>query len=182
LFTKYQASIPSSLTVSPKATKTREAVARIDVAPPLSVNKSLINKKGTRAFFGDKENNSIIVVDVEKMEHIREISTGHLMTYTTDKIGNDLKAYTVNRGSNAIDVVDTRNMKITKTIKLEHTLETISRYLLYLPHLIICAHDLSSSHTHEYYICIVHSPLVASYGMQSNHHSQRILPVGYCLE
>ena len=120
-FTEYQASIPSSSTASPEMPKTREAVARIDIAPPLSVNKSPITKKGTRAFFGDKENNSIIVVDVEKMEHIREISTGHLMTYTTDKIGNGLKAYTVNRGSNAIDVVDTRNMKITKTIKLEHT-------------------------------------------------------------
>jgi len=87
-----------------------------------SITKRAIKRaKGTKAFFGDKENNTIVVVDIDKMEHLREVSTGHSLTYTTDKIGDGSKAYAVNRGSNAIDVIDTNSMEITKTIKLQHT-------------------------------------------------------------
>ncbi len=89
----------------------------------------------TKAFFGDKENNRVVVVDVENMklaEPNYEVYTGHLITYTADKVANYPKVYVVNRGSNAIDVVDVDNIELTKTIELEHfprSAETMNKTL-----------------------------------------------------
>jgi YVTN family beta-propeller protein len=77
----------------------------------------------TKAFFGDKENNQVVVVDVENMklaEPIHAVPTGHLITYTADKVFDHPKVYVVNRGSNAMDVLDVNTIEITKTIPLEH--------------------------------------------------------------
>lgn len=82
-----------------------------------------VTKEITKAFFGDKENNRVVVVDVEKMklsEPTHEVFTGHEITYTADKVFDHPKVYIVNRGSNAIDVMDVNDMEITKTIDLEH--------------------------------------------------------------
>ena len=77
----------------------------------------------TKAFFGDKEQNRVVVVNVEEMklaEPTHEVFTGHEITYTADNVFMHPKAYVVNRGSNAIDVIDTNTIEITKTIPLEH--------------------------------------------------------------
>ncbi len=77
----------------------------------------------TKAFFGDKENNKVIVVDVENMklaEPNYEVYTGHLKTYTADKVVDRPKVYVVNRDSDYIDVMDVNTLDITKTIKLDH--------------------------------------------------------------
>lgn len=77
----------------------------------------------TKAFFGDKENSRVVVVDVEKMKLARpvyEVYTGHLITYTADKVYEQPKVYVVNRGSDAMDVIDTNTIELTKTIELEH--------------------------------------------------------------
>ncbi len=76
----------------------------------------------TRAFFGDKENNRVVIADVDTMELSTpyEAYTGHQITYTADKVVGKPKAYVVNRGSDAIDVIDINTHKITKTIPLTH--------------------------------------------------------------
>ena len=77
----------------------------------------------TKAFFGDKERNRVVIVDVEKMklsEPTYEVPTGHLITYTADNVFMHPKVYVVNRGSNAMDVLDTNTIEITKTIPLVH--------------------------------------------------------------
>ncbi len=77
----------------------------------------------TKAFFGDKMNNKVVVVDVEEMkltEPFHEVFTGHEITYTADKVYDNPKVYVVNRGSNAMDVIDIDTIEITKTIELEH--------------------------------------------------------------
>jgi len=89
----------------------------------------------TKAFFGDKENNRVVVVDVENMklaEPNYEVYTGHLITYTADKVVDRPKVYVVNRGSNAIDVIDVNTLELTKTIDLEHfprSAETMNKTL-----------------------------------------------------
>ncbi len=77
----------------------------------------------TKAFFGDKENSRVVVVDVENMkmaEPVSEVFTGHEITYTADKVYDNPKVYVVNRGSDAIDVIDVNTIELTKTIALEH--------------------------------------------------------------
>jgi len=76
--------------------------------------------ESTKAYFGDKEQNRVVVVDVEKMKLTQEVPTGHQLTYTADKVYAMPKVYVVNRGSNAIDVVDTKTDELTKTIPLQH--------------------------------------------------------------
>ncbi len=89
----------------------------------------------TKAFFGDKEKNRVVVVDVENMklaEPNYEVYTGHLITYTADKVVDRPKVYVVNRGSNAIDVIDVNTIELTKTIALEHfprSAETMNKTL-----------------------------------------------------
>jgi len=87
-------------------------------------NDSIQEKKQiTKAFFGDKEENRVVIVDIENMklnEPHHEAVTGHFITYTADKVYDHSKVYVVNRGSKAIDVMDTNTMEITKTIELKH--------------------------------------------------------------
>ncbi len=76
------------------------------------------------AWFGDKENNRIDVIDIKNMQILDEISTGHQKTYAAEVIkihGNHTKTpkmYIDNRGSDAIDVLDSSTREIVKTIDL----------------------------------------------------------------
>ncbi len=89
----------------------------------------------TKAFFGDKDLNRVVVVDVENMELAEpnyEVYTGNLITYTADKVVGYPKVYVVNRGSNAIDVIDVNTTEIIKTIPLAHfprSAETMNKTL-----------------------------------------------------
>ena len=74
----------------------------------------------TKAFFGDKANNQVVVVDVENMKLVTQVPTGHLITYTADEVTGRPKVYVVNRGSNAMDVQDVNSYQIIKTIPLDH--------------------------------------------------------------
>jgi len=80
----------------------------------------VVGEEITKAFFGDKENDMVLIVDVEKMELSDKCPTGHLITYTADKVLDLPKVYVVNRGSNAMDVIDTNTVEFTKTIPLDH--------------------------------------------------------------
>ncbi len=87
-----------------------------------SVIENNITEK-TKAFFGDKSNSLVVVVDVEKMklnEPISQVHTGHLITYTADKVIDMPKVYVVNRGDDTMDVIDTDTIELTKTINLDH--------------------------------------------------------------
>ena len=79
----------------------------------------------TKAYFGDKVNNVVVVVDVENMKVLEKIATGHSITYAAETIKTEVnginskqKFYIDNRGSNAIDVLDGTTNTITKTIDL----------------------------------------------------------------
>ncbi len=79
----------------------------------------------TKAYFGDKENNLIVVVDVENMKVLEKVSTGNSVSYaaevikTKDSHGSSTpKMYVDNRGSNAIGVLDSATNTITKDIPL----------------------------------------------------------------
>ncbi|MEA3371090.1 MAG: hypothetical protein U9Q40_07105 [Campylobacterota bacterium] len=78
------------------------------------------DKTMTRAFFGDKENDRVVIVDVEKMKLNPYVNTGHAITYTADEVFGLNKAYVVNRGEEFIDVLDVNTMQITKSIELQH--------------------------------------------------------------
>ena len=88
------------------------------VAIPLSVSAG----ETTRAFFGDKVNSRVVVVNVEEMKLADPgyVDTDHLITYTADKVFDHPKVYVVNRGSDAMDVIDVDTIERTKTIKLKH--------------------------------------------------------------
>jgi len=84
------------------------------------------NDKKTLAYFGDKENNLVVVVDVDNMKVLDAISTSHKKTYAAEVIktrgshsfGQTPKMYIDNRGSDAIDVLDSQTNNIVKTIEL----------------------------------------------------------------
>jgi len=90
------------------------------------------NKK-TTAYYGDKENNAIVVVDADNMQILDIVATGHLKTYSAETIktlaskhNTTPKMYIANRGSNAIDVFDSANNNIIKTIPLDFYPRSIS--------------------------------------------------------
>jgi DNA-binding beta-propeller fold protein YncE len=84
------------------------------------------------AYFGDKEQNRIVVVDIDGMKLIDEIATGHQKTYAAEVIKthgkHELypKMYIDNRGSDAIDVLDSQTNEIVKTIALPFHPRSIS--------------------------------------------------------
>ena len=80
----------------------------------------------TKAYFGDKENNLVVVVDVENMKVLEKIPTGNSVSYASEVIktrashgSSTPKMYVDNRGSNAIGVFDSATNTITKDIALE---------------------------------------------------------------
>lgn len=77
------------------------------------------------AYYGDKENNRIVVVDVDNMELIDSIPTGHQKSYAAEKVkikgthSKTPKFYVPNRGSDVIDVLDSKTNNIVKSINLD---------------------------------------------------------------
>ena len=83
------------------------------------------SKEQTKAYFGDKANNLIVVVDVENMKVVEKIPTGNSISYAAEVIKTEdshdsstPKMYVDNRGSNAIGVLDSETNTITKNIEL----------------------------------------------------------------
>ena len=87
----------------------------------------------TKAYFGDKVNNQIVVVDVDNMKLIDSIDTGHQVSYAAEVIKTKAtkheanpKLYVDNRGSNFIDVFDSATNTISKSIPLKFYPRSIS--------------------------------------------------------
>jgi len=83
------------------------------------------SEKKSVAYYGDKENNLIVVVDIDNMKLLDSIATGHQKTYAAEVIktkgeghSTTPKMYVDNRGSNAIDILDSQSNSIVKTIDL----------------------------------------------------------------
>ena len=79
----------------------------------------------TKAYFGDKANNLIVVVDVENMKVLEKIPTGNSVSYAAEVIktrashgSSTPKMYVDNRGSDAIGVLDSATNTIIKNIEL----------------------------------------------------------------
>ncbi len=79
----------------------------------------------TKAYFGDKANNLIVVVDVENMKVLDKIPTGNSVSYAAEVIktrashgSSTPKMYVDNRGSDAIGVLDSATNTIRKNIGL----------------------------------------------------------------
>ena len=95
-------------------------------------NHGMHENNDVRAWFGDKENNRIDVVDVNNMQIIDEIPTGHQKTYAAEVVKlhgehtQTPKMYIDNRGSDAIDVLDSATNQIVKTIELPFHPRSIS--------------------------------------------------------
>ena len=81
--------------------------------------------KQTKAYFGDKETNVIVVVDVDNMQVLEKIPTGQRISYAAEVIkthashgSSTPKLYIDNRGSNAIGVLESSNNTLTGNIGL----------------------------------------------------------------
>ena len=79
----------------------------------------------TTAYFGDKQNNQIDIVDVNNMKLIKTVKTNNQKTYAAQAIktmnnhhDSTPKMYVSNRGSDSLDVLDSKTNKIIKSIKL----------------------------------------------------------------
>ena len=80
----------------------------------------------TKAYFGDKENNLIVVVNIDDMKVENTIVTSHEKTYAleliktqSNKHDKSKKMYVDNRGSNVIDVFVPSTNSIVKSIDLD---------------------------------------------------------------
>ena len=95
-------------------------------------NQGMHENERVTAWFGDKEQNLIDVVDVDNMTLVDQIPTGHQKTYAAEAVkwhghgGRTPKMYIDNRGSDAIDVLDSATKEIVKTIDLPFHPRSIS--------------------------------------------------------
>ena len=89
-----------------------------------SINNTQIST--TSGYFGDKENNLVVVVDMENMKLIDSIATGQQVSYSAETVktiashgDTNPKMYVANRGSNVLSVLDSQSNSIIKEIALD---------------------------------------------------------------
>ena len=121
---KYQGRVVTTQEAQEHLTQTRNEIKnnnRETQYTPMQSNST----EQTKAYFGDKANNLIVVVDVENMKVLEKVPTGNSVSYaaevikTKDSHGSSTpKMYVDNRGSNAIGVLDSATNTITKNIPL----------------------------------------------------------------
>jgi DNA-binding beta-propeller fold protein YncE len=75
-----------------------------------------------RAFYGDKANQRVVVIDidVDNMEFTDSVYTVGEDPYPVDQAGTLDKVYAITRGSNSIDVIDASTLAPMGLIKLKH--------------------------------------------------------------
>jgi len=87
-----------------------------------SDNKAPVQQKTKMVgYFTDNENNRVDVIDIEKMELIKTLETGHVDAHTPDIVSREngnVKLYISNRHDGYVDVVESKSNEITKTIPL----------------------------------------------------------------
>ena len=120
----YQGRVVTAQEVQEHLTQTRNEIKNNNRETQYTNNSS--TKEQTKAYFGDKANNLIVVVDVENMKVLEKVPTGNSISYAAEVIKTEAshgsstpKMYVDNRGSNAIGVLDSATNTITKNIALE---------------------------------------------------------------
>jgi len=73
-----------------------------------------------RAFYGDKKDNTVVVVDVKKMRLIKKVATEGLTPYPVDRAGYLDKVYAITRGSSSMDVIDATTLENLGLLNLNH--------------------------------------------------------------
>jgi hypothetical protein len=65
-----------------------------------------------RAFYGDKQGDTVVVIDVKRMKLIEkvELKPGS-MPYPVDRAGYLDKVYAITRGSSSMDIIDASTLK-----------------------------------------------------------------------
>ncbi len=124
---KYQGRVVSTQEAQEHLTQTRNEIKNNNRETQYSATLSThgSSSEETKAYFGDKENNLIVVVDVENMKVLEKVPTGNSVSYAAEVIktrdshdSSTPKMYVDNRGSNAIGVLDSATNTITKNIPL----------------------------------------------------------------
>jgi len=75
---------------------------------------------GIRAFYGDKLEDRVVVLDVDNMSLTQTIDTVGVDPYPVDQAGKLDKVYAITRSSNSIDVIDAGTMQPLGLIELQH--------------------------------------------------------------
>ena len=81
---------------------------------------ALSEEYGIKAFYGDKLEDRVVVVDVDNMELTQTIDTVGVDPYPVDQAGKLDKVYAITRSSNSIDVIDANTLQPIGLIELEH--------------------------------------------------------------
>ena len=73
-----------------------------------------------RAFYGDKQGNKVVVIDVKRMRLIGKVATEGLTPYPVDRAGYLDKVYAITRGSSSMDIIDADTLENLGLLKLNH--------------------------------------------------------------
>ncbi len=80
------------------------------------------------AFYGDKLEDRVVIMDVNNMEFKSEVYTTGLDPYPVDQAGKLDKMYAITRGSESIDVIDALTYEKIGLIELQHTPRSSEAY------------------------------------------------------
>jgi DNA-binding beta-propeller fold protein YncE len=89
----------------------------------ISSQASIAGPRGhnhVRAFYGDKANNKVVVIDVKRMQLIKKVATKGLTPYPVDRAGYLDKVYAITRDSSSMDVIDANTLENLGLLKLNH--------------------------------------------------------------
>jgi len=78
------------------------------------------NHFNTRAFYGDKVLDRVVVIDVHKMKEVGTVDTIGKTPYPVDQAGKLDKVYAITRGSPSVDVIRADNLRNLGVIDLNH--------------------------------------------------------------
>ena len=81
---------------------------------------ALAEEYGIRAFYGDKLEDRVVVLDVDNMSLTETIDTVGVDPYPVDQAGKLDKVYAITRGSDSIDVIDASTLQPLGLIELQH--------------------------------------------------------------
>jgi len=86
----------------------------------LFAQNAMAEDYGIRAFYGDKLEDRVVVLDVNNMSLTQTIDTVGVDPYPVDQAGTLDKVYAITRSSNSIDVIDASTLQPLGLIELQH--------------------------------------------------------------
>jgi DNA-binding beta-propeller fold protein YncE len=86
----------------------------------LFAQNAMAEDYGIRAFYGDKLEDRVVVLDVDNMSLTQTIDTVGVDPYPVDQAGTLDKVYAITRSSNSIDVIDASTLQPLGLIELQH--------------------------------------------------------------